>query len=81
MQAGNGRFENSIGKDRIDRGQVLELVKIADGYVGYGKAEHARKVMLAVVIDAKDFLTYDREGLGEIAAKRGLPYPALIIYE
>jgi hypothetical protein len=37
--------------------------------------------MLAVVIDAKDFLTYDREGLGEIAAKRGLPYPALIIYE
>jgi hypothetical protein len=37
--------------------------------------------MLAVVVDAKDFLAYDCESLGEVAAKSGLPYPALIVHE
>ena len=81
MKAGDRGFEDRVGKDRIDRGQVFDLVKIADGNVCDGKAQHARKVVLAVVVDTEDLLADDREGLGEIAAEGGLPYPAFVVHE
>ena len=81
VQVLNGGFQNSIGKKRVNGGKIGKAVKVEDSSIGNGEAEQAGKVVLAVVVDAKNLLADNSEGLRKITTESGLPHPTFIIHE